>query len=206
MERKAAFQMSLGFIIAVVFAIVLLSLALTWLRGLIENVTGITTDLTQEAKGILRDSLKTTGSNFAVYPTQYSLEPDRGLRMSAGIENDAVDGNPHQFVINVVPAATSENVLVVNGCSDFDSCPTLKQEMVKWLTFDSSAGTIQRNEIGDKFIEIRPAADTVKGTYIFNVVACYDKVLGDTPISSTCTQISDNIWGGSAQQFLISVI
>ena len=85
MERKAAFQMSLGFIIAVVFAIVLLSLALTWLRGTIENIIGLTDDLTQQAQAQLRESFTSTATSFAVWPNQYNLNPGKGLKMSAGI-------------------------------------------------------------------------------------------------------------------------
>lgn len=206
MERKAAFQLSLGFIIAVVFSIVLLSLALTWLRGTIEGIIGLTDDLTQEAQSQLRESFRATATSFAIWPSQYSLAPSKGLRMSAGIENDAPDGKDHLFVINVLPAAADDNVLAAKGCVTFEACATLQQEMSQWATFDSTAGKIQINSFGFKFIEVRPVAEAVKGTYIYNVVSCYDKVLGSTPVSSGCIPISDNLWGGSAQQLIISIV
>lgn len=205
MERKAAFQMSMGFIIAVVFAIVLLSLALTWLRGMMDGLMGITDDLTQEAQANLRDAFRETATSFAVWPNQYNLDPGKGLRMSAGIENDAIDGKDHKFVINVVPATADEKIVSIKGCTNFETCTTLKEEMKTWATFDKSVGLIQINSVGFKFVEIRPQADAIKGTYMFNVVACYDKVIGSEPSSSTCTQLSDNLWGGSAKPVLISI-
>lgn len=208
MERKAAFQLSLGFIIAVVFAIVLLSLSLTWLRGMIENIMGITDDLTQEAQTSLRDAFRGgAASSFAVWPSQYNLPPGKGLRMSAGIENDAIDGRDHQFVINIVPVSASDNVLTTKKCDieSFRNCQ-LYDELKKWVTFDRTAGVVQINAVGFKYIEVRPTANAVKGTYLFNIVSCYDEVVSSTPTSSGCLQTSENLWGGSAQQLLISVI
>lgn len=198
--------MSLGFIIAVVFAIVLLSLALTWLRGMIENIIGITDDLTQQAQSNLRKAFEETQSSFAVWPSQYNLKPGKGLRMSAGIENDATDGKDHIFVINVIPVNADDNVLSAKGCTVFGRSCKLYDDLVKWITFDKTTGIIKVNSVGFKFIEIRPSNDAVKGTYLFNVIACYNQVAGSTPSSAGCTETSDNLWGGSAQQLIISVI
>lgn len=198
--------MSMGFIIALVFAIVLLSLALVWLQGLFGDLTGLTTDLTQEAQTILRDTFSQTSSSFGVWPPEYSLDPGRGLRLSAGIENDAGDGRDHLFVINVIPSSADDNILSANGCSAFETCPQLEEKMKSWVTFDKSAGIIQINTLGFKFIEVKPATDSVKGVYFFNVVACYDEVIGATPVSDLCTPVADNIWGGSAQPLLIRVV
>jgi hypothetical protein len=219
MERKAAFQMSLGFIIAVVFAIVLLALSLTWLRGMIENIMGITDDLTQEAQSSLRDAFRETSTSFAIWPSQYNLNPGKGLRMSAGIENDAPDSKDHKFVINVIPVSASDQVLSVYGCNDFDTCSvggtTLRQKMLKWVTFDRTAGLIKINSVGFKFIEVRPDANAPQGTYLFNVVACYEcksdlggrlTCASEPPSSASCLTNSDYLWGGSAQQLLISVV
>ena len=200
--------MSLGFIIAVVFAIVLLSLALTWLRGTIDQIMGLSDDLTQEAQSTLRDSFRSTSSSFAVWPSQYSLTPGKELRMSAGIENDATDGQPHKFVINVLPASADSNVLSIEcGSTPFSNCDALKDKMTSWATFDTSAGLIQINAVGFKFINVRPSSDAVKGTYIFNVVACYDATINmGAPQYFQCNAEHENLWGGSAQQVLISVV
>ncbi|MBI4021123.1 MAG: hypothetical protein HY369_02685 [Candidatus Aenigmarchaeota archaeon] len=206
MRRKGDFQMSLGFIIAVVFSIVLLSLALTWLSGLIGGVVGLTDDLTQEAQSTLRDAFRGgTASSFAVWPSQYKLDAGKSLKMSAGIENDAIDGKDHKFVINVRPAIADQNVLLAKCGGGETLCPVLEADLKKWVTFDFGVGTIAINEVGFKFIEIRPPGDAVKGTYIFNVVACYDELGSGTLTSASCTETSTNLWGGSAQQVIISV-
>jgi hypothetical protein len=205
-QEKAAFQMSLGFIIAVVFAIVLLALALTWLRGMITGIEQLTKDLEQDAKTTLRNALTSTASDFGIYPNQYDLPTGYSLRMSAGIENDAGDGKDHKFVINVIPASAGDGVLNSKGCSDFGSCTSLKEEMKKWATFDDIATLIKINGIAFKFIEIRPQDNVVKGTYLFNVVSCYDKVIGADPVSANCKEDSSNLWGSSAQQLLLIIV
>ena len=206
-EQKAAFQMSLGFVIGLVFAIVLLSLALVWIRGVFEGFTGLTDDLTQQSQSALSDTFSTTTANFAVWPSNYELKPNTKLIMSAGIDNNAGDGQDHEFVINVIPAAASSNVLAARGCSTFDQCPLLKEEMAKWTTFVTSSTLVQISTQGYRDINIKPAADAVKGFYIFNVVACYDKGgTGSVPTSGNCVANSPSLWGGSAQQITITII
>lgn len=206
MTFKGDFQLSLGFIIAVVFAIVLLSLALTWLRGVFENVLGLTDDLTQEAHSTLRESFRTTSTDFAIWPSQYEVNPGKGLKMSAGIENDATDGLDHTFVINVIPVGVSDNICAGGGlnCPVPGGAGTLATSLRTWLTFDQTPGLIKINAVGFRFIEVRPANNAPKGTYIFNIVACYDKPAA-VPASASCTPTHPNLWGGSAQQLIISV-
>ena len=78
--------------------------------------------------------------------------------------------------------------------------------MLKWTTFSKAPATVTINAIHFPYIEVRPSSGAVKGTYLFNVVSCYDKVTGSTPSSANCKETSLNLWGGSAQQLLISVV
>lgn len=206
MERKAAFQMSLGFIIAVVFAIVLLSLALTWLRGLIENVVGITDDLSQDAREQLRITFSETAAHFGVWPPSHDLDPGGQLKTLASIKNDAPDGQPHLYVINMIAATASPNVVNSYGCSSFDTCTELETKMLSWLTFDTDPLKININEIDDFNVFIQPDADTVSGTYLFRLVACSDHPpsaqAGSPPVSSACTPTTQD-WGSS--EILITI-
>lgn len=110
MPRKGAIELSLGFIVAVVFAVVLLSLAILWLNNLFPQLFSITDDLTQQAQSKIQETFQQTQNNFAIWPSKYDLVRTRELKMSAGIKNDAEDGQDHQFVINVIPAAASNTV------------------------------------------------------------------------------------------------
>jgi len=202
MPRKGAIELSLGFIVAVVFAVVLLSLAILWLNNLFPQFMSITDDLTQQSQSKIQETFQTTQNNFAVWPDQYSLDRGRELRMSAGIKNDAEDGQNHNFVINVAPAAASRGVCPSPGTIDTCTAPggkLLKEFMQEWISWDSSPGIIQINRVGYKKISLKVPSNAVSGTYIFNVVACKDVYT-----YTECTPQTLN-WGGSAQQITITV-
>jgi hypothetical protein len=201
MPRKGAIELSLGFIVAVVFAVVLLSLAILWLQGIIGGVTQITDDLTQQAQSKLQETFQNTQNNFAIWPSQYSLARGKELKMSAGIKNDAEDGQNHLFVINVIPAAASRGPC---ASGDINSCTgpggsSLKEFMQGWTSWDKEPGVIQINRVGYRSITVKVPANAVSGTYIFNVIACMDVTSYDA-----CTPQTLN-WGGSAQQLTITV-
>lgn len=199
--RKAAIQLSLGFIVAVVFAVVLLSLALTWLHGIFGGFTTITDDLTQQAQNKLIETFERTNSNFAVWPNRYTLKRGKGVKFSVGIRNNAEDGLDHTFVINIIPAAASKDVCP-EGDVRYCSAPggeSLYDFMLDWVTWDRSSSVIQINSVGYKTIEIRPDSNARLGTYIFNIVACKDM-----SSYTSCTPQTLN-WGGSAKQFTLTL-
>jgi hypothetical protein len=200
--KHGAFQLSLGFIITVVFAIVLLSLGLTWLRTTIGGITTLTDDLTQQAQTNLRDTFRQTTNNFAIWPNEYELARGKELKFSAGIENDAVDGKTHKYVINVIPVAVSDNIC---AGGDVKKCPEVEQEMKKWLTYYRGIKTITPNYIDYIPITVKPTENAKKGTYMFHVVCCYDKD-DKEPSSDNCLPDSENIWGGSAQTLVLSIV
>ncbi len=200
-QRKAAIQMSLGFIVTVVFAIVMLSLALTWLRGMIGGISGVTDDLTQQAQSNLRDAFRETGANFAVWPSQYELDRGAGIIMQAGIENDAPDGLSHFFMINVVPAAVSESICPGGnpvGCTGVGGMD-MAEYMNSWVTFDKEAGPVAINSLGFKRMDITIPAEAKSGTYMFRVMACYDAssnpTLADMPSACDLSAPIDKFWG-----------
>jgi hypothetical protein len=201
MPRKGAIELSLGFIVAVVFAVVLLSLAIYWLNQVMGGIGGLTDDLTQQAQSKLQETFQSSQNNFAIWPDRYSLDKGRELKMSAGIKNDADDGEPHRFVINVIPAAASQG-----PCpgGDLASCPTVKSSMEDWVTGFTGPVLIQSNKLGYRTISVKIPNNAVSGTYIFNVVACGD--IQPDPITSSlaCTETTLN-WGSSAQQLTITV-
>jgi len=199
--QKGAIELSLGFIVAVVFAVVLLSLAILWLQGIIGNIGGLTDDLTQQAQSKLQETFQSTQNNFAIWPDRYNLDRSKELKMSAGIKNDADDGQNHQFVINVVPAAASRGPC---ASGDISTCTgpggaSMTEFMQGWASWDNQAGIIQINRVGYRTISVKVPSNAVSGTYIFNVIACMD-----VSSYSACTPQTLN-WGGSAQQLTITV-
>ena len=58
MPRKGAIELSLGFIVTVVFAVVLLSLAIVWLNSIFPTLFGITDDLFQQAQTQIQETFQ----------------------------------------------------------------------------------------------------------------------------------------------------
>ncbi len=174
MNRKGAIQLSLGFIVAVVFAVVLLSLAVTWLRGMIGTIGSLTDDLTQKAHDTLSETFNTGTTNFAVYPSEYKLSPGRSVKLSVGVKNDDRDGQPHTFVIHVYPAMASNEIISSYGCSNFATCTTLQEDMLSWVTYSSEKYRIQPNLFRFWDMTISVPNNVVKGIYQYDVVACED--------------------------------
>jgi len=198
---KAAFELSLSFIIIIVFSVVVLGLAIAWIQGLIPGITAITEDLTQQARAKIQETFQESQNNFAIWPNQYRIKPANSIKMSAGINNNADDGENHIYVINVIPAAASNNVCPtddINTCTSPDKTTKLIDYLKNWLTVDRSSGTVQINTVGYKDFTVTVKGNAIKGTYIFNVVACFDENIETgskvTPTSSTCTQTSKNLW------------
>jgi hypothetical protein len=205
-ERKGAFELSLGFIVMVVFAIVLLSLAILWLQGILTGVTGLTDDLTQQAQTQLQSTFAQTESNFAVWPNRYELERTHALKMSAGIKNDDISGQSRSFAINVLPSAASPSV-----CQQtIDTCTApgggkLSDYMKTWVTFPTGIFTVLVNKVGYRDISITVPANAVKGTYQFDVVACCTNCAGSTVTTSAACLTNTLNWGGSPQAVEIVV-
>lgn len=202
MARKGAIQMSLGLIVAVVFAVVLLTLAITWIQGMIGDISSITHDLTNQAQTKLQDTFAETSTTFAIWPTHYELRPGETVKLSAGIKNSVTDGQRHDFVLNVVPAGASNNVCTGGDVYDCGSMPAIAEKMATWATVERTVSSIQIQSTAYKSITIHIEPDTLPGSYIFNVVSCYDRNNIDdsivTPNSFDCIGNSPNIWSNAA--------
>ena len=211
-SKKGAFDLSLGFIIIVVFAVVLLTLGITWLRGVVTGVTGLTDDLTQQASTKLQETFQQSSQNFALWPPSWSLERGKGIKMSAGIKNNAPDSQNHMFVINVVPTAVSSNILRnYPGCTSIETCSItvegqnmlLKDFMVSWVTWSKAPFVVERTQTGYSYITISIPQAAPSGTYMFGAVACKTDGTGMTS-ADQCTPTTLN-WGGSMQPIEINV-
>jgi uncharacterized membrane protein len=177
MPKKGAIELSLGFIVAVIFAVVLLSVAIMWLNGVINNANALTSSMFEQAQLKLQETFSTTEKTFAVWPDSQRLKRGDELWVAAGINNNANDALNHNFVINVISVSTGAG----------------------WLDWDKQPGLIQINNVGYKKIVIKVPNDAPSGSYLFNVVACKD-----VASYSECTSQNLN-WGGAAQPLTIIV-
>ncbi len=201
-NKKGAFQLSLGFIIGLVFAVILLTLAIMWIRGVFTSFGTMTNDLTQKAQDQLSDTFNTGTNNFAVYPSDYTLTPGAGVKLSVGIKNDAEDGAVHMYSIKITPSSASRNVLntLCGEGTSFSACADAQMQMSNWLTYPEDVQySIQPNMFKTWDIVITVPNDAIKGQYLFDIVACDENVA-----AGSCDALSAN-WGAGAVPLTISV-
>ncbi len=209
--KKGAIQLSLGFIVVVVFAVILLSLAIVWLQQTMGSVGGLTTDLTQQSSAKIQEIFGETGDNFAVWPSSYTLTAGKGIKLLAGIKNNARDSYDHRYVINVLPSTVSNEVCAEG---DIDSCTvsggtSLSDYMKTWVTFDKNKNPIKQGSSYSPWIEIKVPVDARKGTYMFSVFCCYEgeNQQSGAPDYDDCNSDVDlgKLWGGSAKSIILTV-
>jgi hypothetical protein len=176
--KKGAIELSLGFIVTVVFAVVLLSLAIVWVRGMFVNIDLIAVDMTRQAQEEISKTFSETTSNFAVRPARPDITRGTKLIVQAGIKNTDASGKLLNFVINIKPGNTNTKIT--------------KDVMAGWITqtTETYAGP---NDIAyrDVIISVPQSAET--GAYMFDVFACYSETSGLDP--ATCDSSSGNKWG-----------
>jgi len=191
--RKGAFELSMSFIITIVFAVVMLTLALTWLQGYFQQTNDMSDQLFKQGQTKLQTLFAEGTDNFYIWPDRYDLElsKDTKIAFAVGLKNDADDGENHKFAVNIyatqVPSGMT--VGVVN----------------KWVEWDRTTKTlaIGYDDTTRKITMTLPKS-AKKGNYFFQVVACWD-MDGKDPKSSSCNADSDDVWGGSAKEFLLTV-
>jgi hypothetical protein len=209
--KKGAVELSLSFIVMVVFAVILLSLAIVWLQGVIGSIGGLTTDLTQQSASKIQEIFGETGDNFAVWPSSYTLPAGKGIKLLSGIKNNARDSYDHRYVINVLPSTVSNEVC---DSGDIDVCTvsggtSLSDYMKTWLTFDKNKNPVKQGSSFSPWIEIKIPIDARKGTYMFSVFCCYDgeNQQNAVPDYNECDNDVElsKLWGGSAKSIVLTV-
>ncbi len=198
--RKGAFQLSLGFIIGVVFAIVVLSLAVIWIQDLMGGVTDISEGLKEEASLKLEETFQETDENYAIWPTRKELTAGTKLAVSAGLKNNAMDGERHKFLVNIQPQS------LPTGVTD--------TEVMSWIEWAKQSKTVNPNQNTNIPIYITVPHGAQSGTYIFRITGCSECSdprcppgggTAGTITSSMCTPDSDYVWGASAEDFILVI-
>lgn len=190
--RKGAIELSLGFIVTVVFAVVLLSLAIFWLRNFFIGLEPLTVDLTQQAQSEIAKTFQNTDKNFAVWPSRYTIQPGKKLIMAVGIRNNDKEGRVLYFVVNMKTTSTD------SGTADSDS----------WILVPGTATKIDPSSSATRDITLNIPSSAKQGNYLFDVYACYGITASEAGSAPRCiisaTSSANNIWG-SPQPVTISV-
>ena len=182
MERKGAFQLSLSFIIVIVFAVIVLALAISWIQGIFPTVTDLTHKVTDVATERLLDDL-TTGSGRVGIAAPAVTAWKRGETGSyaIGVRNVYSDKDT-RFSMNVY-------LEEIGGDLAGRSVSSFVTDVQKWLTFSKDI-FIEKSSSETSDLIIRPPADASTGIYMFRVVVCE---------AASCRDLNSGNLYGSAQ-------
>ena len=186
--RKADFQMSMGLIVAVVFAIILLSLSITWIQGLFSDIATITHKTTDVAQQQLLKELASSGKKVGIAaPAVTTWGKGETGSYSVGIKNTDVD-KAHTYYVNVYLEAvggdlSDESVSSVDNEYDVNS---------GWLTYPAAKDIADGDrEIID--LIIKPTMGSGSGIYTFTIAVCdKDNEMGYTGYLN-CKTTSPNL-------------
>jgi hypothetical protein len=180
-SKKGAIELSLGFIITVVFAVVLLSLAIYWLRGFFVGLEPLTVDLTQQAQSEIAKVFQNTDNNFAIWPSRYTIQPGSKLIMTTGIRNNDVEGRNLYYVVNMKITSTDTSM----GLAAIDG----------WVLVPGSATKIDASSTANRDLTLNIPSDAPQGNYLFDVYACYGESVSSAGTPADCDINAGNIWG-----------
>lgn len=192
-QRKGAIQMSLGLIVVVVFAVILLSLLLSWVYGIFSPFEEITHKVTDVARQELLSRLAQAGGRVGIAApaiTEWTRAETGSFAL--GIRNSD-PATLKLYSINVYLEQVGGDL--INANPGGVPSATLKTEVAKWLTF-SKTESVERGGSKSTNIIIKPSAETATtGIYLLRVVVCD---------ALSCTDIEDvNLYG--SVQFAIEI-
>ncbi len=186
-QRKGAIQMSLGLIVVVVFAVILLSLLLSWVYGIFSPFTEITHKVTDVARQELLSRLAQAGGRVGIAApaiTEWTRGETGSFSLGIRNTNPAADKT---YSINVYLEELGGNLAGTPASS-------LESEVVSWLTF-SRTEFVERGGSKSSNIIIKPSANAQTGIYLLRAVVCD---------ALSCTDInSPNLYGSA--QFAIEI-
>ena len=136
--KKGAFQLSLGFIVAVVFAVILLSLSLTWLQGIFDPLSTITHKTTDIAMQKLLQELASQNKRVGIAaPSVTKWKKGETGAYTLGIRNEDTDKS-NTYYVNVYLEA-------IGGGLDPSQLSRLKDEVKSWITLSPPSIDIEPN-------------------------------------------------------------
>jgi len=166
MKKKGAFQLSLGLIVIVIFAVVLLSLALAWIQGVFVDVGGLTHTVTQEGIDRIIREIQASGENVGV------AAPDLKTWKKG-------DAGVYQIVVrntdDVSDLAVTANIFLeeIGGYVGSQTTVAAIQNQVNndWLTY-SKTHSVSPRGMSQVKLAIEAPLGTTAGIYWFKVVVC----------------------------------
>ena len=163
-QKKAAIDLSLGFIVTVVFAVVLLGLALAWVSGIFNPLNQITYKVTDVAIQNLMKNMDTGNKKVGIAaPDVTTWQRGATGSYALGVKNTDVN-QKHTFFGNVY----LENLGGDLAGTDPNS---IMSEINKWIT-PISPLELDPSQRDSTAVIIKPSPQAATGIYSFRVCVC----------------------------------
>lgn len=188
-NSKGAFQLSLGFIVIVVFAVIMLSLSIAWIQGIFNVLNPLTHEVTEVARQELLQRMAQNNQRVGIAaPAVIDWKRGETGSYALGIRNmdTSLDKT---FYISVY-------LDQVGGALASQNPPSsqMVSEINAWLTYAPSE-FIPASDSKTSDIIIKPPTDANTGIYMFRVVVCD---------AQPCTDMSSlSIYG--SEQFSVEI-
>lgn len=197
MAKKGAFQLSLGLIVIVVFAVLLLSLSISWLTGLIGTIEELTYKTTDVAQKRLLDQLAQDGNRVGIAsPPITKWNRGESGSFALGIRNEEVD-SPNNYFVNVYLEDVSDNLLPFNQA--------IQNTANSWIS-GSTSTDISPGGSETVDVIIAPPTNAKPGLYSFRAAVCKEFESGNchATFPPTYTDPSLSFYGGAL--FTIEIV
>lgn len=171
--QKGAFQVSMGFIIAVVFAVIMLVLAIGWLQGMFPGITQLTNQVSDIARQRLLDELAAGGKVSIAAPAVTAWGRGQTGSFALGMRNDD-PSTSKTFYINI-------ELDTLGGELSGQPLASYATQSEAWLTYSKSL-FLDPSAQGTVDIIIRPATTANVGIYVFKAYVC------DSGTAATCDE------------------
>lgn len=178
--QKGAIELSLGFIVAVVFAVVLLSLALLWLQGMFNPIKDITHKTTEIATQQLLTQLSTGNKKVGIAaPDVTTWRRGETGSFALGIKNDDVNNQKTYYPF----------VYLESLGGDLKDTPvtSIQTDVNKWISLNPITLPLDPNSKDTLAVIIKPTGNAATGIYLFRACAC-------TTYDVTCHAISPGVY------------
>jgi len=173
---KGAFQLSLSFIVIVVFSVILLSLSIAFLQGIFPQISTLTHQVTDVARDELIDRISRGAERAGIAaPAVTTWKRGETGSFALGIRNINTDRDV-TYSINIY-------LEVVGGELAGMNASIFAVEARKWLTVSPNE-FVPASSAKTSDIIIRPSITADPGIYKFRAIVC------DTPIAQQCVDLS----------------
>ncbi|MBI4020319.1 MAG: hypothetical protein HY367_03220 [Candidatus Aenigmarchaeota archaeon] len=167
-RMKGGFELSLSFVVIVVVAVVLLTLAITFLQGIFPGISDLTHKVTQIARDNLLKDLSEGGKVGIAAPAVTEWKRGETGSFAIGLRNDD-PANDRRFYISIYLEG-------VGGELQGADVNSLRPVVNGWLSYTAASQGLSElvpaGEAETSDVVIKPLSNARPGLYRFRVLVC----------------------------------